>query len=140
MPAKSRQSADSLSSRERQIMDAVYRLGEATARDLETELPDSLANATIRTLLRILENKGHLRHREEGRTYVYFPARAKKHEAASALRRLLGVFYNGSVTEAFSGMLDVHDSDLSEEEWNELRQLIDAARKSKRGKSKRTNK
>ena len=118
----------SLSSRERQIMDAIFRLGEATARDLEAELPDSLANATVRTLLRILEEKGHLCHREDGRTFVYRPARPKHREASSALRRLLGVFYDDSVTEAFSGMLDLPDTKLSENELDALQKMIDSAR------------
>jgi len=116
-------------------MDAVYRLGEATARELEKALPDSLANATIRTTLRILEEKGHLRHREEGRTFVYRPARAKRHEASSALRRLLGVFYDNSVTEAFSGMLELSDSNISDEELDSLQAMIDAARSKKNRES-----
>lgn len=117
-------------------MDAVYRLGETTARELETELPDSLANATVRTMLRILEEKGHLHHREDGRTFVYRPARAKRHEATSALRRLLGVFYDDSVTQAFSGMLDLPDTKLSDEELDALQQMIDSARDTGGGKNK----
>lgn len=117
-------------------MDAVYRLGEATARDLEKELPGPLANATIRTQLRILEEKGHLRHREEGRAFVYRPTRAKRHEATSAMRRLLGVFYDGSITQAFSGMLELADTRLDESELEELQQMIDRAREKRRGSNR----
>ena len=109
-------------------MDVVYRLGEATARRIESELPDSLANATVRTLLRILEQKGHLRHREEGRTFVYYPSQSKARVAQSALKQLLGVFYNGSVQEAVSGLLQMEDTRLTPEQYDELVRLIESAR------------
>ena len=118
-----------LRSRERQIMDVVFRLGEATARDIEGELPDPLANATIRTMLRILESKGYLTHREKGRTFIYAPAESREKMAESAMRRLLGVFYNGSVTEAVSGLLRMEDTELSEAEIEELESMVEAARK-----------
>lgn len=137
MRKHSHREGENLSPRERQIMDAVYQLGEATANDICGALPVPLANATVRTILRILEEKGHLRHREEGRTYVYRPAHSKQSAASGALRRILGVFYDGSVTQAFSGLLDLHDTRLSEAELDDLQRMIDEARdrKSKRERS-----
>jgi BlaI family penicillinase repressor len=117
-----------LSSRERQVMDVMYGRGEATAREVEKALPDLLANATVRTVLRILEEKGHLAHREEGRQFVYYPTRPKAQEAKTAMARMLGVFYNGSVTAAVSGLLEMEDARLSEGELKELETMIREAR------------
>lgn len=123
-----------LSSRERQIMDVVYRLGEATARQIGDELPDPLANATIRTLVRILESKGYLTHREEGRQFVFRPTRAKQKVAESAIRRLVGVFFEGSVSQAVSGMIESKDLKLSDDELAELSRLIERARAERKEK------
>ncbi len=118
-----------LSVREREIMDVVYRLGKATAKEIQAELKDELANATIRTMLRILEEKGHLKHTEEGRSFVYSPVRSSKREADSALKRIVGVFYKGSVANAVAGMIEHRDAKLSEEELDELADIIEKARK-----------
>ena len=118
-----------LSSREREIMDAVCRLGEATARQVQEVLSDALANATIWTMLQILETKGYLSHREEGRAFIYVPVEPREKLAESAMRRLLGVFYNGSVTEAVSGLLQMKDTDLSAEEIAEIEKMVETARK-----------
>ena len=120
-----------LSSRERQIMDVIYRLGEATARDIEREMTDDLANATIRTMLRILEQKGHLEHWENGRQFVYRPTLRKNEVAETAARRLVRVFFDGSVAQAVTGMLDIDDLNLSTNELDELSRRIAAARKQK---------
>lgn len=123
-----------LSSRERQLMDVVYRLGEATARDVEKALPDALANATVRTLLRILERKGYLRHRIEGRQFIYAARQSKEKARESAMKRLLGVFYDGSVTAAVSGMLQLEDARLGEQELADLEHMIREARRKGAGK------
>ena len=117
-----------LSQREREVMDAIYRLGRATAREVQEELHDDLANATIRTMLRILEEKGHLKHTEDGRRFVYSPTRARSREAKNAMQRLVGVFYEGSVTSAMAGLLKLKDTQLSDRELDELSELIEAAR------------
>lgn len=117
-------------------MDAVCRLGEATARQVQEALTDELANATIRTMLRILETKGYLIHREEGRAFIYSPLESREKMAESAMKRLLGVFYNGSVTEAVSGLLQMKDTDLSGEEIEELEKMIETARRNGTGKAK----
>ena len=110
-------------------MDIVYRLGTATAREIQEELGDDLANATIRTMLRILEDKGHLRHRENGRRFVYSPVRSRRQEASSALKRIVGVFYEGSVASAVAGMIENRDTHLSWEELDEIAAVIEGARK-----------
>ncbi|MEM7144581.1 MAG: BlaI/MecI/CopY family transcriptional regulator [Verrucomicrobiota bacterium] len=120
--------SEKLSSRERQVMDVMYRHGEATAREVEEALPDLLANATVRTVLRILEEKGHLAHREEGRQFVYYPVRPKEQEAKSAMERMLGVFYDGSVSAAVSGLLELEDAQLSAQELEDLESMIRKAR------------
>ena len=109
-------------------MDVIYRLGAATATEIQGAMRDELANATIRTQLRILEQKGHLKHRESGRQYVYSPMRSRGKEARSALRRLVGVFYQGSVASAVAGMIEHGDAKLSEHELDELERVIQKAR------------
>ncbi|MEM1294780.1 MAG: BlaI/MecI/CopY family transcriptional regulator [Verrucomicrobiota bacterium] len=117
-----------LSSREREIMDLVWRIGEATARQVQEALPDKPANATVRTILRILEGKGYLTHREEGRKFIYAPVESREKTAESALRRLLGVFYNGSVSEAVSGLLQMKDTNLNADELERLEEMIRTAK------------
>ena len=90
---------DHLSPRERQIMDALLILGEATARGIQDALPDPLANATVRTMLRILETKGEVQHHEDGRRFVYRPVRSRKSMARTAMKRMVDVFYEDSVTQ-----------------------------------------
>ena len=119
---------DHLSPRERQIMDALLVLGEATAREIQEALPDPLANATVRTMLRILESKGEVRHHRDGRRFVYRHVRSRKHLARSAMKRLVDVFYDGSVSQTVNGLLQLRDNKMSEEEWDELSSLLDQAR------------
>ena len=109
-------------------MDAIYRLGSASAREVQGQMHDELANATIRTMLRILEDKGHLRHVEDGRRFIYSPTRPRSSEARNAMQRLVGVFYEGSVASAMAGLLQMKDTQLSDEELNELSALIESAR------------
>jgi len=117
-----------LSQREREIMDAIYRLGRATAKEVQEKLTDDLANATIRTMLRILEEKGHLKHVEDGRKFVYSPTRPRSREAKNAMQRLVGVFYEGSVASAMAGLLRMKDTQLSDKELDELSAMIETAR------------
>ena len=109
-------------------MDVVYRLGTATAKEIQESLSDDLANATIRTLLRILEEKGHLRHQEKGRQFVYAPVRSRRQEARTAMQRLVGVFYEGSVASAVAGIIKHGDTKLSSGELDELERIIREAR------------
>src|SRR3954470_24298552 len=89
-----------VSRRERQILDIVYARGEATAAQVVADMPDPPTKTAVRTLMRILEGKGHLTHRREGQTYIYRPSRARAQAGQSALRRVLRTFFGGSIEEA----------------------------------------
>ena len=116
-----------LSRRERQIMDIVYRLGRATASDVAARLPDPPSYSAVRAMLRILEEKGHLTHGHDGPRYVYAPTVAPEQARRSALRHLLGTFFEGSATSAVAAL--IHEADLSEEELDRLAGLIEGARR-----------
>ncbi len=118
-----------LSRRERQIMDIVYRRGRATAAQVRGELPDAPSYSAVRTLLRILEGKGHLSHTNEGTRYVYLPTHPRKSAGRAALKRVLRTFYHGSVESAVAALLHVSEAGLSKEELRRLSQLIDKARR-----------
>jgi predicted transcriptional regulator len=120
---------EQLSRRERQIMDIVYRRGRATAAEVLAELPDPPTKTAVRTLLRILEEKGHLTHRQEGLAYVYVPSRPREQAGRSALRRVLQTFFDGSLEKAVAAHLGDEATDLSAEEMQRLAELIRAARK-----------
>jgi BlaI family penicillinase repressor len=117
---------DQLSRRERQIMDIILERGEATAADIQNLLPDPPGNSSIRVLLRILEEKGHLTHREEGGRYIYAPTEEPEKVRRFALRHLLKTFFGGSVPNAVSALLSAED--LSQAELDELARMIEAAR------------
>lgn len=114
----------SLSRRERQIMDIVYRLGRATAAQIHGALADAPHPAAVRTLLRILEGKGQLRHEKDGARHVYFPTMPRDVARRSALRHLLGTFFNGSRTAAVAALLDDTDRPLSTHEREELEAVL----------------
>ena len=118
-----------LSRRERQIMEAVYARGQATASDVLADLPDAPGRTAVRTFLRILEEKGHLRHRKEGREFVYVPTRPRKREGQSALRRVLRTFFGGSLEQALAAHFADPGAELNEEELKKLSELITQARK-----------
>ena len=120
-----------LSRRERQIMDAIYAAGSATAAQVGEALPDAPSNSAVRTLLRILVEKGHLKQRRDGQRYVYRPTRSRPQAARGALRRVVQTFFDGSVEQAVAGLLDSADKQLSDEELDRLRQMIDDARSEK---------
>lgn len=118
-----------LSRRERQIVDVLYRLGDATAQDVLDALPDPPSYSAVRALLRILEEKGHVKHRRDGQRYVYTPTVPRERARISALRRLVGTFFDGSAGAAAAALLDLSRDDLSEEELAQLQQMVDRARK-----------
>jgi predicted transcriptional regulator len=122
-------SVDGLSRRERQIMEIIYRRGQATAAEVVADLPDPPSKTAIRTLLRILEDKGHLRHKQEGLTYIYIPSKPRAHAARSALRRVLQTFFEGSLEKAVAAHLGDAASDLSAEDLERLVRLIRQAQK-----------
>src|SRR5688572_1296816 len=99
-----------LSRRERQIMDVLYRNGQATAAEVLEALPDPPGNSAVRTLLRILEEKGHLTHTQEGVRYVYRPTQPRQSAARSALAQVVHTFFGGSVENAVASMLSDADA------------------------------
>ncbi len=118
-----------LSRRERQIMDVIYAMGEATALEVHTALPDAPSRTAVRTILRILEEKGHLSHRQDGIRFVYRPCRAREAAGPSALQRVLRIFFDGSIEKAVASHLLDPDASLTSEELNRLASLIRKARK-----------
>jgi len=114
-----------LSARERQIMDIVYRHGRAAAADVLDELPDPPSYSTVRALLRILEEKGHLRHVKDGARYVYLPKKARSRAGRSAMEQVLNTFFEGSTEKAVAALLDL---DVPESELDRVAALIEKAR------------
>src|SRR5437764_15404439 len=118
-----------LSRRERQIMEIVYRAGRVTATEVLARLPDPPGYSAVRALLRILENKGHLRHELSGTRYVYLATVDKQSARRSALRSLVDTFFEGSAAKVVAALLDLSRADLSEHELAGLSRLIAQARK-----------
>ena len=118
-----------LSRRERQIMDILYARGRASASEIHQAMPDPPSYSAVRAKLRVLEEKGHIRHQEESLRYVYLPTVAKDTARRSAVRHLLSTFFDGSVEHAVAAMLDLSSSRLSDQELDRITALIDQARK-----------
>ena len=117
---------DDLGARERQIMEAVYRLNEATVKDVLDELPDSLHYSTVRTMLNKLEEKGYLRHMEDGRKFVYVPTRSKEKTQRDTLTRVVRNLFDGSAARAMVALLDL--GELSDVEVAQIKARFDAVR------------
>jgi BlaI family penicillinase repressor len=115
-----------LSRREHQIMDIIFQLGEATAADIVERLPERASNSSVRILLGILEQKGHLTHRRQGARFIYKPTVAPEKARLSALAHLKKIFFGGSATQVVATLLD--DPDLSDEERDELARLIEQSK------------
>jgi predicted transcriptional regulator len=127
MPRKHQ--ASSLGARERQILDAIYQLGEASVADVRASLPDPPSYSAVRTMIRMLEKKGLLRHRQLGTKYVYRPTRSHQSASRSALTHVMRTFFGGSATDAVAAILDVSASKLTDDDLQRLEQLIDQARR-----------
>lgn len=119
-----------LSRRERQILDILYQRGKATAADVQNALPEPPSYSAVRALLRILEDKGHVRHQQDGPRYIYVPTVARENAKRSALRHVLRTFFDGSAEQAISALLDESSTKLSPAELDRLARLIDDARRS----------
>src|SRR4051812_12972295 len=120
---------EALSRRERQLMDIVYARGEATAAEVLGEMSDPPTKTAVRTLLRILEEKGHLTHRQDGLTYVYRASRPRGRAGQSALQRVLKTFFDGSLENAVAAHLGDPSTEMSSVELKRLSDLIDQARR-----------
>lgn len=127
--ARRKQDLDPLSRRERQIMDIVYRRGRATIREVLDELPDPPSYSAVRALVKVLEDKGHLQHAQEGPTYVYTPTRPREAAGPSALAHVVRTFFGGSATEAVAALLDLEGRELSAADLDALDAMIEQARK-----------
>jgi len=119
----------SLSRRERQIMDIVYEMKEASALQIMERLPSPPSYSAVRALLRVLEQKGHLLHRQDGPRYVFTPRLAKDKARRSALAHLKQTFFDGSTADVVAALLDNSEDDLSEDDYRRLTELIDKARR-----------
>ena len=118
-----------LTRRERQIIDILYRRGRATASEIRDELPGHPSDSTVRTQLRVLEDKGHVRHEEEGLRFVYVPAVPRHAARRSALRHLVDTFFDGSAEKVVAALLGADGARLSEEELARITDLVARARK-----------
>lgn len=118
-----------LSRRERQIMDILHARESVTAAEIRAALPDAPSYSAVRALLRILEEKGHVKHRQDGPRYVYLPRASRESASRSALKRLVATFFQGSVTDAVAALLDSRDTKLSDADLDKLRTMIKQAEK-----------
>src|SRR5687768_14622982 len=118
-----------LTRRERQIMDILFRRGRATAAEVMEELPGEPSYSTVRTQLRVLEEKGHVRHEEDGVRFIYAPAVARHTARKSALRHLVETFFDGSPEKAVAALLGGEGSKLTEDQLTRIAEMIDKARK-----------
>lgn len=116
---------EALSRRERQIMDILYLKTNATVAEVLEELPDPPSYSAVRALLRILEIKGHVKHRSEGPRYIFAPVISREKAKRSALEHLLKTFFNGSTEKAVASLIDVSKDHLSDEQLDRLSRLID---------------
>jgi predicted transcriptional regulator len=118
-----------LSRRERQIMDIIYQRGRATAQEVMDSLPDPPSYSAVRAMLRLLEEKGLLRHQQDGPRYIFLPTLAREKARKSALKQVLKTFFGDSTEQAVAALLDLSKSKLSKDELDRLSQMIEGARK-----------
>jgi predicted transcriptional regulator len=126
---KTRRDHETLTRRERQIMDILYKRGRATAGEVMEDLPGNPHDSTVRTQLRILEGKGHVTHDEHGLRYVYMPAVPRRAARKSALRHLVDTFFDGSAEQVVAAVLGGEGSKLSDQELDRIADLVAKARK-----------
>jgi predicted transcriptional regulator len=119
---------DTLSRRERQIMDVLYRLGSATAAEVQDNIPEAPSYSAVRALLRILVDKGHIRHSYDGPRYVYAPVVSRPVAQKSALRQLVKTFFDGSTSNAVAALLDMSGKDLTDAELDRLAKIVEQAK------------
>jgi BlaI family transcriptional regulator, penicillinase repressor len=129
--AKNRKKLDSpdLTRRERQIMDLIFKLGEATVGDVLERMPDPPSYSSVRTIIRKIEAKGLLTHRQDGKRYVYRATQSRETASRTALQKLMDVFFSGSASATVAAILDVSSKDLDPTDLERIAQMIDHAKK-----------
>jgi len=127
MPA-ARHPLDQLGRRERQIVDILFRLGRATASEVQAALGEPVSNSAVRGMLRLLAEKGYVAHQQDGPRYVYSPVQRPEDVSRSALRHLVGTFFRNSPSSAIAALLDINEEPLSEAEYQRLSKLLEQAR------------
>ena len=118
-----------LSRRERQIMDILYQRGRASASEVREAMHDAPSYSAVRTLLRVLEEKGHVKHREEGLRYVYLPTIGQEKAKRSAVKHLLETFFQGSPGQFVAALLDISSTQLTREELDRMAEMIEKAKR-----------
>ena len=118
-----------LSRRERQIMDALFALGRASAAEVLEAMPDPPSYSAVRAMLRLLEEKGLVRHEQEGQRYIYVPTVSRERARRSALTRLVQTFFGGSAEQAVAALLDMERSKLDDAQLDRLANMIEQAKK-----------
>jgi predicted transcriptional regulator len=117
-----------LSRRERQIMDILYQRGKASANDVRDAMPDAPSYSAVRAMLRVLEEKGHVKHQEEGMKYVYAPVVAPGKAKRSAVKHVMDTFFQGSAEQIVAALLDVSSNRLTREELDRMAAMIEKAK------------
>ena len=120
-----------LAQREQQALDMLYKHGPSTAKELQEHIGDDLNNATVRTILRILESKGYVGHKNEGNRFIYHPLKDKDQAAQSIFNKLVDTFFSGSPTDAVAKFIDRESKNLEVDDYDELILLIQKAKKEK---------
>ena len=120
---------EGLSRRERQILEIVIERGKASATEVRAAMPDAPSYSAVRTLLRVLEEKGHVKHRAEGLRYVYLPTIGREKAKRSAVKHLLKTYFNGSPEQIVAALLDVSATELTREELDRMAQMIENAKR-----------
>ena len=118
-----------LSRRERQIMDVIYQRGQATSAEVQENMPDPPSYSAVRAMLRLLEEKGTLKHEQDGPRYVFKPTLAREKARKSALKQMLETFFDGSTEQAVAALLNLSKSKLSQDELDRLSHMIETAKK-----------
>lgn len=118
-----------LSRRERQIMDIVYELERASVAQVLERIPNPPSYSSVRALLRVLEEKGHLKHKQEGPRYIYFPTLSREEARRNALKHIMKTFFDNSTEDVVSALLNISEEKLSEMDYKRLSELIRKARK-----------
>jgi BlaI family transcriptional regulator, penicillinase repressor len=120
--------SEKINRREREILDIIYQEGEASAQEVMAGLGDGTSNSAVRTILTILENKGYLQHRQEGKRYVYSPTVAAQQAGCEALKRAVSTYFRNSAEQAIAALIESERDSLGEKELLELKALIEKAR------------